>query len=88
MTFFTEEDAPQLRAIANVMRASGCEVPEWMLGLRKGPKARSAPLRAPIGTDSKFDRLQARKKRSMVEVSQRGAAAQGDDGGGGDSEEE
>ena len=72
------------------MRASGCDVPEWMLGLRKGPKARSAPLRAPIGTGSKFDRLQARKKRSMVEVSQRRAAqgaAGGDDGGDSGGEE-
>jgi ATP-dependent RNA helicase DDX52/ROK1 len=82
VTFFTEDDAPQLRAIANVMRASGCEVPPWMLTLSKGPKSKSAPSRAPIGTGAKFDRLQARKKRSMVEASQRRGAA-----GGGDEEE-
>ncbi len=75
MTFFTEDDAPQLRAIANVMRASGCEVAEWMLALSKGPKASAAPQRAPIGTGARFDREQARKKRSMVEVSKRRAAA-------------
>ena len=85
VTFFTEEDAPQLRAIANVMRASGCEVPPWMLTLHKGPKSKSgaAPQRAPIGTGAKFDRLQARKKRSMVEASQRKAH-----GGGGEAEVE
>ena len=80
VTFFTEDDAPQLRAIANVMRASGCEVPPWMLTLSKGPKSKSAaPQRAPIGTGAKFDRVQARKKRSMVEASQRRGAGGGDD---------
>lgn len=31
ITYFTNEDAPYLKMIANVMRQSGCEVPEWML---------------------------------------------------------
>jgi ATP-dependent RNA helicase DDX52/ROK1 len=30
-----EEDAGRLRGIANVMRAAGCEVPNWMLSLKK-----------------------------------------------------
>ena len=34
ITFFTEEDAEQLRAIANVMKASGCEVADWMLKMK------------------------------------------------------
>ena len=38
MTFFTESDAPQLRAIANVMRGAGCHVPAWMLTLEKTRK--------------------------------------------------
>ena len=83
VTFFTEEDAPQLRAIANVMRASGCDVPAWMLGLAKGPKAHGSggPARAPIGTGSKFDRVQSRKRRSMIEATQRrGNAGDGDEG--------
>jgi ATP-dependent RNA helicase DDX52/ROK1 len=87
VTFFTEDDAPQLRAMANVMRASGCEVPAWMLGLSKGPKG-NAPKRAPIGTGAKFDREQARKKRSMIEVTQRRAAAADAGQGGGEDEEE
>jgi len=94
VTFFTEEDAPQLRAIANVMRASGCEVPPWMLTLHKGPKSKSgaAPQRAPIGTGAKFDRLQARKKRSMIEASRRrahggDAEAEGEDASDGEAEE-
>ena len=36
VTFFEEDDAANLRAIANVMRGAGCEVPEWMLLLKKG----------------------------------------------------
>lgn len=38
VTFFTEDDAVSLRSIANVMQSSGCEVPEWMLRLRKPSK--------------------------------------------------
>ncbi|KAJ2901835.1 RNA-dependent ATPase rok1, partial [Coemansia aciculifera] len=35
VTFFTKEDAPHLKTIVNVMRESGCEIPEWMLQLKK-----------------------------------------------------
>ena len=35
VTFYTEDDAWQLRSIVNVMRAAGCEVPDWMLHLKK-----------------------------------------------------
>ena len=78
VTLFTEADAPQLRAIANVMRASGCDVPAWMLGLQKGPKQTRAVERAPIGGQDRFDRLQKRKKRSMVDASKRRVAASAD----------
>ena len=52
ITFFTEEDAEQLRAIANVMKASGCEAAcprrrlggtkrtiPWPIGAGLAPKA-------------------------------------------------
>ena len=35
ITLFTEDDKPMLRSIANVMKISGCDVPEWMLELKK-----------------------------------------------------
>lgn len=35
VTFFTEADMPNIRSIANVMRLSGCDVPEWMLRIKK-----------------------------------------------------
>lgn len=35
ITFFTEEDKPFLRNIANVLVSSGCEVPSWIMALPK-----------------------------------------------------
>uniref|UniRef100_A0A915JQW5 RNA helicase n=1 Tax=Romanomermis culicivorax TaxID=13658 RepID=A0A915JQW5_ROMCU len=35
ITYFTEEDKVLLRSIANVMRTAGCDVPDYMLHLRK-----------------------------------------------------
>lgn len=40
VTFFTEADAGSLRSIANVIKASGSEVPDWMLTLKKQKKWR------------------------------------------------
>lgn len=33
ITFFTDLDKPLLRSLANVLKISGCEVPEWILKL-------------------------------------------------------
>ena len=49
VTFFTEADAEQLRAIANVMKASGCEVADWMLKMKPLQKdVRRRLAKAPI----------------------------------------
>ena len=79
ITFFTEEDAQRgdLRPIANVMKNSGCDVPEWMLnhtgekGTRRRKRKdgrednpRRAPLDAPMGADPKAY-ARAKKKRTM-----------------------
>lgn len=45
LTFFLQEDSQQLRAIANVMRAAGCEIPPWMLLLKKARSGRSKAQR-------------------------------------------
>ena len=34
MTLFTEDDLPRIRSIANVVKISGCEVPDWMLAIK------------------------------------------------------
>ncbi|KAJ6817053.1 DEAD-box ATP-dependent RNA helicase 57 [Iris pallida] len=50
ITFYTEEDKPFLRNIANVMEASGCKVPSWILDLRKLRKKKHRPHRDSIST--------------------------------------
>ena len=92
MTLFTEDDIPALRSVANVMRLSGCEVPEWMLTLKKqqrrgGVGSSSGPRRAPILRTPRFDERQAARKRDMIAGSKRrtakaGSAAAANPGGG------
>lgn len=48
ITFYTEEDKPFLRNIANVMAASGFEVPSWILNLPKLRRKKHRPQRASI----------------------------------------
>ena len=74
ITFFTEADFDNLRTIANVMRLSGCEVPEWMLTMKKkrpnrdgrGNNKNSAPppRRGEIDTTPRYDKDTKKRKRS------------------------
>ncbi|PKI85643.1 Rok1p [Malassezia vespertilionis] len=76
ITYFNKEDAP----VVNVMRQSGCQVPEWMLKLPKPSqmlrkRLRQAPVarkdvRVAAGTSS-IGRRMANKKREMVQGSKR-----------------
>ena len=34
VTLYTDDDAPYLKSIANLMKKSGSDVPEWMLNLK------------------------------------------------------
>lgn len=52
-TFYTEEDIPFLRNIANVMASSGCEVPSWIMALPKLKRKKHRPHRDPISTTPK-----------------------------------
>ncbi|WFD02852.1 RNA helicase [Malassezia obtusa] len=80
ITYFTRDDAPYLKSVVNVMRQSGCDVPEWMLKLPKPSKMlkkqlRNKPIerrdvRAAAGTSSIGRRL-ANNKRDMVQASKR-----------------
>ncbi|KAL1749132.1 P-loop containing nucleoside triphosphate hydrolase protein [Schizophyllum fasciatum] len=56
ITYFTDEDAPYLKAIANVLLQSGSTVPDWILKLPK---------------PSKMKRKQMGKRRDMVAGSKR-----------------
>lgn len=42
ITLFTKDDANHLRMIVNVMRQSGCEVPDWMLQIKPKLKKKAA----------------------------------------------
>ncbi|KAI4300238.1 hypothetical protein L6164_033635 [Bauhinia variegata] len=53
ITFYTEEDIPFLRNIANLMAASGCEVPSWLTDLRKKKWKKHRPKRDSISTKPK-----------------------------------
>ncbi|XP_002520902.2 DEAD-box ATP-dependent RNA helicase 57 [Ricinus communis] len=53
ITFYTENDVPVLRNIANVMTVSGCEVPSWIMALRKVKWRRHCPQRDSISTKPK-----------------------------------
>jgi ATP-dependent RNA helicase DDX52/ROK1 len=50
ITFFTEEDKPFLRNIANVLISSGCEVPSWIMALPKLKRKKHRVQRDPIST--------------------------------------
>lgn len=81
ITFFTEYDIAMLRTIANVMRQSGCEVPDWMLHLRaptrqqKKQWAHSAPKRKAIATVDAAERRRALKKAQRKQRSSAAAAS-------------
>lgn len=75
ITMFTEDDVVNLRSIANVMKASGCEIPEWIMGIKKPSrdtkkKLKKVPVhRADIKTLSSYDKEQGNKKKQIVAMS-------------------
>nr|XP_050857631.1 probable ATP-dependent RNA helicase DDX52 isoform X2 [Vespula vulgaris] len=76
ITFFTEQDTTNLRSIATVMRASGCDVPEYMLAMKKHSKKerrkleRTAPERDTILTVPKYKQHVTKKlhKKNAVNI--------------------
>ncbi|PWO00874.1 P-loop containing nucleoside triphosphate hydrolase protein [Tilletiopsis washingtonensis] len=83
ITFYTKDDAPHLRSIANIMKNSGAEVPEWMLSLKKSSQnarnklKRQAPERIDVrvAAGSTLGRKTANKRADMVRASKRRTAA-------------
>ncbi len=77
ITLFTEADFEHLRTIANVMKHSGCEIPEWMLNVNIGKGGRTSnknkiPIkRKTIDTTSGYDRSKKHKKIKAIENSER-----------------
>ncbi|WWD16909.1 ATP-dependent RNA helicase ROK1 [Kwoniella shandongensis] len=78
ITFINLEDGPYLRTVANVMRSSGCAVPEYMLDMKKPTKNEKRQLaKAPVkrkavgGGGRDLVKEEGRKRRQMVEGSKR-----------------
>jgi len=73
ITYFTTDDAPYLKTIVNVMRESGCDVPEWMLSLKNTSKKfkktlKQQPIqRKSISTMSSYDKKRIAHKREIIE---------------------
>ena len=71
VTFFTRDDSPYLKSVVNVMKQSGCEVPEWMLNLPSVNKnlkkdLKKKPLnRKAVSSDSKYDLIKLKRRREM-----------------------
>ncbi|OWZ38280.1 ATP-dependent RNA helicase ROK1 [Cryptococcus neoformans c8] len=78
ITFFNIEDGPYLRTIANVLRSSGCPVPDYMLDMKKPTKnekkklAKAPPKRKAVGGGGRdLNREAGKKKKQMVEASKK-----------------
>ncbi|KAK0500639.1 P-loop containing nucleoside triphosphate hydrolase protein [Armillaria luteobubalina] len=76
VTFFTDEDAPYLKSIANVLLQSGSPVPEWITKLPKPSKLKRRQMgkvaRAEtVNTARRIGRQAAIKKRDMIAGSKR-----------------
>lgn len=77
ITLFTEADFDNLRTIANVMKQSGCEVPEWMLNMKRSKKRNKnvAPRRPKIDTTPGFDKVKRMNKIQSIRNSKKAAKA-------------
>ncbi|KAH9994426.1 P-loop containing nucleoside triphosphate hydrolase protein [Russula vinacea] len=76
VTYFTDEDAPYLKPIANVLSQSGSPVPEWIMKLPKPSKLKRKEMgkvkRAEVVNPARrIGRSDAIKKRDMIAGSQR-----------------
>lgn len=56
ITFYTDDDIPLLRNVANAMSASGCEVPSWIMALPKRKWKKHQPCRDSISTKPKDEK--------------------------------
>ncbi|KAI8828663.1 putative ROK1-ATP-dependent RNA helicase, partial [Chytriomyces cf. hyalinus JEL632] len=77
VTFFTKADAEYLKIVVNVMKESGCDVPEWLLNVKNPNKKERKNLRKraiqrdTISTMSKYDAKKIAKKRNIVDDSKK-----------------
>jgi ATP-dependent RNA helicase DDX52/ROK1 len=59
------------------MKQSGCEVPEWMLTLKRKKKSKNQnPRRPKIDTTPGYDKMKRMKKKQIIENSKKKKALQ------------
>lgn len=77
VTYYTKDDAPYLKSVVNVMKESGCEVPDWMLQLKNPSREskkrlRKKPIeRKTIDTRSTYDIKKMIRKKEIIEASKK-----------------
>lgn len=77
ITFWTMDDRPYLRSVAQVIASSGQEVPSWMLKLKKPSKNKKKilstqhPERGHISAAVLFEKHQKRKRKQMFKNSKK-----------------
>jgi ATP-dependent RNA helicase DDX52/ROK1 len=73
ITLFTESDFENLRTIANVMKQSGCEVPDWMLTLKQTRKrnGETERRRPTIDTTPYYDKKKKLNRMQSVRNSKK-----------------
>ncbi|KAK7029654.1 RNA-dependent ATPase rok1 [Paramarasmius palmivorus] len=76
VTFFTDEDAPFLKSIANVLLQSGSSVPDWILKLPKPSKMKRREMgkiarSEMVNPARKIGKKDALKKKEMIAGSKR-----------------
>lgn len=76
VTYFTDEDGPYLKTIANVILQSGSSVPEWILKLPKPSKMKRREMgkvkrAGTVNNANRIGKSDAIKKRDMIAGSKR-----------------
>ncbi|KAK6640982.1 hypothetical protein RUM44_012681 [Polyplax serrata] len=77
VTYFTQDDTTNLRSIARLLKNAGCEVPEYMLTMKKSNKSdrkkleKKAPHRESISTTPIYEK-ELKRKRKRNKAKQKG----------------
>ncbi|KAL7333000.1 RNA-dependent ATPase rok1 [Mucor circinelloides] len=76
VTYYTQDDLQYMKGVVNVMKESGCDVPDWMLNIKnmnsnQKQKMRKGLKRDHIDSTSKYDKYNQNKKKEMIEASKK-----------------
>ncbi|KAI9478770.1 MAG: P-loop containing nucleoside triphosphate hydrolase protein [Benjaminiella poitrasii] len=76
ITYYSQADIPYMKGVVNVMKESGCDVPDWMLKIKGATYGQKRKLkkgidREAINSVSKYDKKQQKKKKEMIEASKK-----------------